>query len=232
MRVVDNRSPKVCVSLTKILASVGPRIGIAAALVLLGACAHTGEIDSTGGITASRSACPAVAIPANTGDVTLFNPATSRDSTALDVVASITNLRDTCGDAGSDVTASATFEVQARRLSSVGARDIVLPYFVTIVRGGDTVVAKRVSRVALHFNDGQLRTTATASGGAVIDRASATLPQEIQDKLQRKRKAKDADASIDPLSQPDVRAAVARVSFEVLVGFQLTSEQLQYNATR
>jgi hypothetical protein len=222
----------VCVSLTKIIASVGPRIGIIAALALLGACARNGEIDSTGGITASRSACPAVAIPANTGDVTLFNPTSSRVSTAIDVVATITNLRDTCGDAGSDVTASATFEVQGRRTSSAGARDIVLPYFVTIVRGGDTVVAKRLSQVTLHFNDGQLRATATAAGGAAIDRASATLPQEIQDKLQRKRKAKDADASIDPLSQPDVRAAVARASFEVLVGFQLTPEQLQFNATR
>jgi hypothetical protein len=214
--------------LTKILASVGSL----AALALLGACAHTGDIDETGGITASRSSCPAVAIPANTGDVTLFNPTNSRDAKALDVVATVTNLRDTCGDAGTDVTASATFEVLARRTNPAGARDVVLPYFVTIVRGGDTVVAKRIANVTVHFNDGQLRTTATASGGALIDRASATLPQDIQDKLQRKRKAKDADASIDPLSQPDVRAAVARVSFEVLVGFQLTADQLQYNATR
>ncbi|MDB5715541.1 MAG: hypothetical protein JWO15_2938 [Sphingomonadales bacterium] len=218
----------MCVSLTKIPASVGAL----AVLALLGACAHTGDIDETGGVTASRSACPAVAVPSNTGDVTLFDPATSRLASAIDVVANITNLRDTCGDAGTDVTASATFEVQARRQNPAGARDVVLPYFVTIVRGGDIVVAKRISRVTLHFNDGQLRTTATATGGAAIDRASATLPQDIQDKLQRKRKAKDADASIDPLSQPDVRAAVARVSFEVLVGFQLTAEQLQYNATR
>jgi hypothetical protein len=218
----------VCLSLTKILASVG----LAAALALLGACAHTGDIDETGGITASRSACPAVAVPANTGDVTLFKPGASRDANALDMVATITKLRDTCGDAGSDVTAAATFVVEARRINPAGARDVTLPYFITIVRGGDTVVAKRLGHVTLHFNDGQLRTTADATGGALIDRASATLPQDIQDKLQRKRKAKDADASIDPLSQPDVRAAVARVSFEVLVGFQLTAEQLQYNATR
>lgn len=214
--------------MTKNLVSVGTL----AALALLGACKSTGELDETGGITALRSACPAVAIPANTGDVTLFNPTNSRDARALDVVATVTKLRDTCGDAGSDVTAAATFEVQGRRTNPAGARDVVLPYFVTIVRGGDTVVAKRIANVTLHFDDGQLRTTATANGGAVIDRASATLPQDIQDKLQRKRKAKDADASIDPLSQPDVRAAVARVSFEVLVGFQLTAEQLQYNATR
>jgi hypothetical protein len=34
------------------------------------------------------------------------------------------------------------------------------------------------------------------------------------------------------MSDPTVRAAVQRASFELLVGFQLTPEQLAYNATR
>ena len=33
-------------------------------------------------------------------------------------------------------------------------------------------------------------------------------------------------------SEPEVRAALARASFELLVGFQLTEDQLAYNATR
>ena len=40
------------------------------------------------------------------------------------------------------------------------------------------------------------------------------------------------DASIDPLSRPQVRDAVARATFEHLIGFQLTQDQLVYNATR
>ena len=44
--------------------------------------------------------------------------------------------------------------------------------------------------------------------------------------------AGDADAAIDPLSIPEVRAAVQRASFELLVGFQLTQEQLEYNVRR
>ena len=48
------------------------------ALLVLGGCAGKGELDGTGGITAVRSACPSVAIPAATGDVTLFEGAGRR----------------------------------------------------------------------------------------------------------------------------------------------------------
>ena len=50
--------------------------------------------------------------------------------------------------------------------------------------------------------------------------------------ITRNRRAGDDDAAIDPLTRPEVRAALARASFELLVGFQLTEDQLAYNATR
>lgn len=202
------------------------------ALTLLSACAKDGEIDETGGIAITRTACPAVAIPAQTGDITLFNPPSSRDARAIDVTANITNLRLACGDQGEDVVAEASFVIEARRANATGARQVVLPYFATVIRGGSTVVSKRVEQVTLNFADGQLRASATAKGGAVINRAAATLPADVRTKLTKKRRAEDADASIDPLSAPDIRAAVARASFELLIGFQLTQDQLQYNATR
>ena len=201
-------------------------------LALLSACARDGEIDQTGGIAITRTACPAVAIPAQTGDITVFNPASSRDARAIDVTANITNLRIACGDQSEDVVAEASFTVEARRTNTVGARSVELPYFATVVRGGSVVVSKRVERITLTFADGQSRASATAKGGAVINRAAATLPADVRAKLTRKRRADDADASIDPLSAPDVRAAVQRASFELLIGFQLTADQLQYNATR
>ncbi len=37
---------------------------------------------------------------------------------------------------------------------------------------------------------------------------------------------------VDPLAEPGVREAVANATFEHLVGFQLTQDQLKYNATR
>ena len=42
----------------------------------------------------------------------------------------------------------------------------------------------------------------------------------------------DADAAVDPMADPAVRAAVERAHFEVLIGFELTADQLRYNATR
>ncbi len=207
-------------------------IAVSVLALSLSACARDGEFDSSGGIIVTRSACPAVAVPAFTGDVTLFNPPSSRDSRAIDVVANITNLRTTCTEQTETVDAKVTFDVQARRANAAGERDVVLPYFATVVQGGRVVISKSISRVSIHFADGQLRASTSGSASASVNRAAATLPVDIQDKITKKRKAGDANAAIDPLADPDVKAAVARASFELLVGFQLTQDQLQYNATR
>ncbi|MGE4322364.1 MAG: hypothetical protein AB7E60_04985 [Sphingobium sp.] len=200
------------------------------ALALAG-CSRRGEIDATGGIVAVRSACPVAAIPAYTGDVTLFDPPQSRDAAAIDVVANMTDLRSTCSD-GAQLFTEATFTVSARRTDASSARQVTLPYFSTIVRGGNAVVAKRVGQVTLDFAPGQYRASTVAKASSYVDKASATLPPDIQEKITQKRKAGDADAALDPFAQPDVRAALQRTSFELMVGFNLTQDQLRYNATR
>jgi len=203
-------------------------------LAALGGCAKTGDIDLTSGvgITAVRSACPVVGVPAGTGDITLFDPATSRDSSAIDVVADISNVRSTCDDSGEQVLTTVTFDVRARRSRADGPRDVTLPYFITIVRAGNAVVAKRVGRVGLHFDAGQTLASTSGQASTTITRAAATLSPEVRAKLNRKRKAGQEDAAVDPLSAPDVRQAVLSASFEALVGFQLTEDQLKYNAQR
>lgn len=200
-------------------------------LLALAACSRSGEIDPTGGIVAVRSACPTAAIPAYTGDVTLFNPAQSRDASAIDVVADISKLRSTCTD-GTQLYTEATFEVEARRSDATAARQVVLPYFSAVVRGGSAVIAKRVGQVTLNFAAGEYRARAVAKAGSYVDKDVATLPADIQKRITQKRKAGDEDAALDPLAQPDVRAALQRTSFELLVGFNLTQDQLKYNATR
>jgi hypothetical protein len=208
-----------------------PILAASALLLVLGGCAGKGEVDATGGITAVRSVCPSVAIPAATGDVTLFQGA-GRDQSSIDVAALMTNVRSTCSDATDQIATTVTFDVRARRTRTDGPRDVQLPYFITVVRGGSAVVAKRIGRVALHFDAGQPLAQAQGQATATVSRAAATLSADVREKLTRKRKAGDQDAAVDPLSQPDVRQAVLRASFEALVGFQLTDEQLKYNATR
>lgn len=202
------------------------------AVLALAGCAQDNQFDETGGIRIVRSACPAVAVPAYTGDVTLFDPPTSREARAIDVVATITNVRGGCTENGEQLSATASFEVQARRTHGAGAREVVLPYFATVIRAGSSVVSKRVGRVALRFADGELRASTTATASANVSRAAATLPADVQEKITRRRKPGDADASIDPMADPAVRAAVSAASFELLVGFQLSNDQLAYNATR
>lgn len=204
------------------------------AALTLAACAGDNQlvVDTGVGVTSTLSACPTVGVPDFTGDVTLFNPASSRDASAIDVVASITNVRGTCDETGAQIYSTATFDVLARRSDNRGARTVTLPYFSTVVRGGTAVVAKRVGAVTLTFADGEYRAQATGNGAAYIDKEAATLPPEIQERITRKRKTGDPDAAIDPLSLPDVRTALQRTRFELLVGFQLTGDQLQYNATR
>ncbi|HMT44075.1 MAG TPA: hypothetical protein PKA59_05945 [Chakrabartia sp.] len=202
------------------------------AALLVSGCSRDGDIDATGGISVTRSACPAVAVPAHTGDMTLFDPPGSLDARAIDVVANLTELRSTCDDSGAQVNVQANFVVQARRANAQGAREVIVPYFATVIRGGRVVVSKSVSRVAIRFNDGEYRASTAGSASASINRAAATLPADVRERITRKRKAGDEDAAIDPLSDPAVREAVQRASFELLVGFQLTDAQLQYNATR
>ena len=204
----------------------------AALAVLVSGCSNRGEVDASGGIVAVRSACPMVGLPAGTGDITLFDPAGARTASAIDVVATITNVRGSCNDAVDPIATTITFDVLARRTRADAARDVTLPYFSTVVQGGTQVVAKRVGQAVVHFAAGQDRAQARVTASASVDRAAATLPQEVRDQITRQRKAGQEDAAVDPLSNPAVREAVRRATFEALVGFQLTDEQLRYNVTR
>ena len=207
----------------------------AAALAIgLAGCSSRGELDLTSGVGVSsvRSVCPRVAIPAGTGDVTLFDPADARTADAIDVAAVMTDVRSTCDDSGAQIVTGVTFRIEGRRRDTAASRDVTLPYFITVVRGGNAVTAKRVGRVALHFDAGQARAAVAGQATASIDRAAATLPTDVRRRLTEKRKAGDEDAAVDPLARPEVRQAVLAATFEALVGFQLTADQLKYNATR
>lgn len=207
-------------------------VAILAASAAVAGCARTGEIDPSGGITAVRTVCPAVGVPAQTGDITLFTSPTDRSADAIDVNAIITNVRSTCSDAGDPITTQVTFDVLARRTRTAEARAVTLPFFTVVTQGGTVITAKRLGSVTLNFAAGAERTRASVTTASYVTRAAATLPEDVRRQITRERKAGDQDAALDPLADPAVRQAVARATFETLVGFQLTDEQLRYNATR
>ena len=211
-----------------------PIFAAALAGLALAGCANEGDlvVDQSVGVTAIRTACPAVGVPDYTGDVTTFRSPGASTADQIDIVANITNIRSTCNESGEKVYSEASFDVLARRTDTAGARTVEIPYYSTVLQGGSAVQAKRIGTVRVSFADGQERAQATGRAGAFIERAAATLPADIREQITRRRKPGDPDAALDPLADPQVRAAVQRATFELLIGFQLTQEQLAYNATR
>lgn len=205
-----------------------------AAVAALAACSQKGElvVDQGVGISSVLTVCPAVGIPDYTGDITTFRSAGDKTVGSLDVSAAMTDLRTTCNDSAAQIYSEVTFTVNARRTDTRGARTVSLPYFVTVLRGGNAVVSKRIGMVTVAFADGQERASASAKAGSTISRADASLPDDIREKITKRRRAGDAEAALDPLADPEVKAAIARTRFEMLVGFQLTEDQLAYNVTR
>lgn len=206
---------------------------LALALAVAG-CNKSGElvVDQGVGVTSVLTACPAVGVPDFTGDITQFRNAGDTSLGNVDLTGALTNLRSTCNEAGERVYTEASFTVQARRADTRGSRTVTLPYFVTVLRGGTSVVSKRVGSVTLTFADGQERATASGRAGAFVTKADASLPPDIREQITKRRRPGDAEAALDPLTLPEVKAAIARTRFEMLVGFQLTEDQLKYNATR
>jgi hypothetical protein len=201
---------------------------------MLSACHHAGEItaDSGGGVYAVRSACPIAGIPAATGDITLFNPPSSTDASAIDVTASIDDISVSCQDVGNDVVSTATVTISALRRDAGPARQVALPYFNVALQGGANVAAKQIGQAVLNFPAGSAHARTQVQATVRVNRGVATLPANVRQLLTRPRKAGQAEAATDPLSDPSVRSAVANATFEHLVGFQLTQDQLRYNATR
>ena len=210
------------------------RIAALLAATLLAGCRHAGDLttENGGGIWSVRNTCPLVGVPAGTGDVTLFDPAGSTDSRAIDVTATITDVRSTCQDAGNDMVSTATFTVVALRRDAGPARQVILPYFDVALRGGSDVAAKQVGQLALNFKPGGIHAWTRVQATVRVNRGAATLPDNVKRTLTQPRKAGQADAAVDPLSDPAIRSAVANATFEHLVGFQMSQDQLKYNATR
>jgi hypothetical protein len=211
------------------------RIAALAALTMLSSCRHSGDIldaKEGGGVYAVRSDCPIAGVPTGTGDITLFNPQGSTDSRAIDVTATITDLRAVCTDTATDAVSTATFTIVALRRDAGPARQVIVPYFSVALRGGSRVAAKTVGNAALNFAAGDIHAWTRVQTVVRVNRSASSLPADIRAILTQERKPGETEAATDPMSDPAVRTAVANATFEHLVGFQLSQDQLRYNATR
>lgn len=179
-----------------------------------------------------RSLCTAVAIPHHVGSHTRFDPPQSRDADAISFTAQITDLRGDCIEAPDYLITDVRYRVTAQRREAGAAEQVRVPIFLALVQGGNVLVSKQISGVTLDFPAGRLRTEAAGYGRAEVHRSAATLSPELQQRISRQRRPDEADALVDPMSDPQVRAAVRAATFEILVGFQLEDADLAYNIAR
>jgi len=182
-----------------------------------------------------RSSCPAVAVAAYAGDMTLFRPGAAgavADAANMDAVATITNVRDECAETADQFVSRITYDVIVRRTDAAQARQFVLPVFAAVVQAGNIVNAKQISQVTVNFAAGQERAVAQGTASAGVSRTAAAVPQAILDKINRKRRPGELDAATDPMADPEVKAALRAASFEVLLGFQLDDRALAYNIAK
>ena len=210
------------------------RLAALLAVTLLSACRHAGDItaENGGGVYAVRSACPIAGVPA--GDRRHHSVQSAeqqgrqrdrRDRGDHRRPRDLPGCRQRCRFDGDLHHRRAETRRRARAPG-------VVPYFDVALQGGTNVVAKRVGQAVLNFAAGDLHAWARVQATVRVNRGAATLPANVRQILTRPRKAGEAEAAIDPLADPAVRTAVANATFEHLVGFQLTQDQLKYNATR
>ena len=96
------------------------------------------------------------------------------------------------------------------------------------------MIDRRAVALAGHIGDAPTARAGLVAEDAVVRATAlgALARLDLLDEPSLRAACGDEDAAVDPLSAPDIRAAVARATFELLIGFQLTQEQLQYNVTR
>ena len=180
-----------------------------------------------------RSACPIVGVPAGTGDVTLFNPPGSTDSRAIDVTATITDVRATCQDVGQGRRIDRNVHgggdcgaMRARRGRSC------CPISTSLFRAAARSSPSGSARSALNFPRRQPHAWTRVQATVRVNRGGRDAARERPPDPDPPAQGRRPEAAVDPLADPAVRAAVANATFEHLVGFQMTQDSCSYNATR
>ena len=193
-------------------------VRFAPALVCLGALAVLTACQGNP-LEVTRSFCPAVAVVKHANALTRFSgPVATAENVAY--TAQFASVSSDCVTRGPTLTTRVQAVITAQRTSTDGPDTLTLPYFITVVRGGDQVVAKDIRMAQLSFPPGSLTGTASVTAEADVDEATAR--QEAA-----------------PLQTRDARGnriiverTTAPTGFEVLLGFQLAEADAAYNVRR
>jgi len=137
--------------------------------------------------------CPAVAIVSNTGNLFRF---ASDDRNQEDVLfsANISAINTECLQ-GEGVIETVEFNISVRRGPQLGSEEVIIPYFVALMRDNNLITAKRIYEVKVRFAQGE---------------DFVTIRETI----------------VQAFEEVDI---ARRYDYELLVGFQLTADELAFN---
>jgi hypothetical protein len=176
--------------------------------ILLAACSSGNPLE------VRRTSCPAISVPMHTGTLTRFAQAGRYDTQDVGLVATIGQLSDNCVENANGVNTAVSFNIMATRPEKGPATAVQLPYFITVVKDGDTLIAKQVYGASLDFADG-------ATSGSLRQVVTVKTPDVPLPPKPKKHN------EIDEFAPPPKPAI-----YEILVGFQLSEAEVVYNISK
>jgi hypothetical protein len=187
---------------------------VSSAMLALSACA------SQNPLLVTRTSCPAVAVIKYANTITGFRQGGGQDQSDVDFTGQISNVSVNCRNGKGDSAAQSvvSFDIGGQRGSVNGAASQSIPYFVTVVQDGTTIISKTSYLAVLQYNDKNGRSVARES--FVANTPGVPLPAAP------KKKRTEAEF-LD-----EAESAQKAAKYEILIGFQLTDEQALFNITK
>jgi hypothetical protein len=187
---------------------------ISLAVLALGGCA------STNPLLVTRTSCPAVAIVKYANALTSFRAGAGMDQSDVDFTAQISNVSVNCRNGQGDTAAQTdvSFDIGVQRGNADAASQAMLPYFVSVIQDGTTILSKTTYLAQIDFASKSGRTSSRQT-------FKASTPGVPLPPVQKKKRG-DSDVLLDPDS------ASKAAKYEILIGFQLTDDQALFNISK
>ena len=195
----------------RVLAGSAIALAAVASLALLGCGTKTERYQ-----TAIRD-CPTVSVLGHTGTVTKFG---AGDPSNYTFRSDISGLRVKCDRASKKVDIDMSFLEVASRNEGVTQSSVEFPFFMAVMYRGK-MIDKRIFKSQFDFADGEKRKGIVESFKTTLYFNEEGLSAKEQER-QRKRQ-RDNPAFSGPKVDPQL------ADYEVLIGFQLTKSELEYN---
>jgi hypothetical protein len=163
--------------------------------------------------------CPTISILGNTGTVTRFG-ASDPSKDPYTFRSDISGLRIKCDRERTHVDIKMSFLEVASRNDGVTQSSADFPFFMAVLYRGQ-VIDKKVFTSTFDFGPDGKRKAVVESFNTTLHFAQATPSAREQQKLRKKRRRNPA------MDGPRIDPQLA--DYEILIGFQLSKSELEYN---